>query len=63
MKQDVSNSEFGLTKSKITPINQAKTPKKLIDVAHSKDINSVSLESIALARLLYIVILLRIGWK
>ena len=63
MKQDISNSEFGLTKSKITPINQAKTPKKLIDGAHGKDINSVSLEFIALTRLLYSVVLLRIGWK
>ncbi|KAL5251123.1 hypothetical protein ACHWQZ_G016741 [Mnemiopsis leidyi] len=38
MKQDISNSEFGLTKSKITPINQTKTPKRLFDVAHTKDV-------------------------
>ncbi|XP_063688099.1 X-ray radiation resistance-associated protein 1-like isoform X2 [Bolinopsis microptera] len=39
MKQEISNSEFGLTKSKITPI-QTKTPKKLIDVLPGKDDNS-----------------------
>ena len=41
MKQEISNSEFGLTKSKITPI-QTKTPKKLIDILPGKDDNSVS---------------------
>ena len=41
MKQEISNSEFGLTKSKITPI-QTKTPKKLVDILPGKDDNSVS---------------------
>ena len=42
LKQDISNSEFGLTKSKITPANHPKTVKKMIDVSPTKEDNSVS---------------------